>query len=82
MKTDYLVISPGRNEADFMPATLDSVIAHTNRPIKRIVVADGPTDELPETLAENVGCMDGLPAVLTNPACDSSTFARIRSRNE
>ncbi len=52
MMTDYLIISPGRNEAEFMRATLDSVIAQSVRPQKWVIVDDGSTDESPANLAE------------------------------
>ena len=48
----YLLISPCRNEADFMRRTLDSVIAQTVRPALWIIVDDGSTDATPQILAE------------------------------
>lgn len=48
----YLVISPGRNEADYMRRTLDSVVAQTERPTRWVIVDDGSTDESLEILAE------------------------------
>lgn len=55
-KTDaartYVVVSPGRNEADFMRRTLDSMVAQTIRPALWVIVDDGSTDASPEILAE------------------------------
>ena len=48
----YLIISPCRNEADFMRKTLDSVAAQSVLPDKWIIVDDGSTDDTPEILAE------------------------------
>ncbi|MFO8127010.1 glycosyltransferase family 2 protein [Yoonia sp.] len=48
----YVVISPGRNEADYMRCTLDSMVAQTLRPALWIIVDDGSTDESPQILAE------------------------------
>jgi glycosyltransferase involved in cell wall biosynthesis len=48
----YVVISPCRNEAQYMRQTLDSVIAQSVRPAKWIIVDDGSTDRTPEILAE------------------------------
>ena len=45
MSYKYVVISPCRNEASYMRATLDSVIAQTLLPEKWIIVDDGSTDE-------------------------------------
>ena len=47
----YVVISPGRNEADYMRRTLDSMIAQTERPTAWVIVDDGSTDDSPEILA-------------------------------
>ena len=48
----YVLISPCRDEADYMRQTLDSVIAQSIRPAKWIIVDDGSTDKTSEILAE------------------------------
>jgi poly-beta-1,6-N-acetyl-D-glucosamine synthase len=48
----YVLISPCRDEAEFMRQTLDTVIAQTLRPARWIIVDDGSTDETPRILAE------------------------------
>lgn len=48
----YVLISPCRNEADYMRRTLDSVAAQTIPPVQWIVVDDGSTDRTPEILRE------------------------------
>jgi poly-beta-1,6-N-acetyl-D-glucosamine synthase len=48
----YLLISPCRNEADYMRQTLDSVIGQSIRPAKWIIVDDGSTDQTPAILRE------------------------------
>ena len=52
MNRKYLLISPCRNEADFMRQALDSVIAQTIWPGKWVIVDDGSTDATPTILAE------------------------------
>jgi glycosyltransferase involved in cell wall biosynthesis len=52
MVSSYVLISPCRNEADFMRQTLDSVIAQTVRPARWVIVDDGSTDATPQILAE------------------------------
>src|SRR5688500_8483764 len=42
--TNYIIISPARDEEEFIERTLDSVIAQTIRPIEYIIVNDGSTD--------------------------------------
>ena len=48
----YVLISPCRDEAQYMRQTLDSVIAQTIRPAKWVIVDDGSTDATPQILAE------------------------------
>lgn len=48
----YLLISPCRDEAEYMGQTLDSVINQSIRPAKWVIVDDGSTDSTPQILAE------------------------------
>lgn len=48
----YVLISPCRNEADFMKVTLDSVIKQSILPSLWVIVDDGSTDETPAILKE------------------------------
>lgn len=52
MSRRYVIISPCRNEADFMRQTLDTVIAQSELPAKWVIVDDGSTDATPQILAE------------------------------
>ena len=54
MKKDksYVLISPCRDEAEFMRQTLDSIIAQSIRPAKWVIVDDGSTDRTPEILGD------------------------------
>jgi biofilm PGA synthesis N-glycosyltransferase PgaC len=40
----YVLITPARNEAQFIELTIKSVVAQTVRPLKWIIVSDGSTD--------------------------------------
>lgn len=46
----YLLISPCRNEAEYMEITLESVVNQSVKPAKWIIVDDGSTDATPEIL--------------------------------
>lgn len=48
----YVLISPCRNEAEYMRRTLDTVIAQTVQPALWVVVDDGSSDDTPRILAE------------------------------
>jgi len=47
----YVLITPARNEADFIELTLKSVASQTVRPLKWIVASDGSTDGMDEIVS-------------------------------
>ena len=49
---NYVLISPCRNEQEYMRHTLDSVLAQTVPPTLWVIVDDGSTDATPAILAE------------------------------
>ena len=52
MTRRYALISPCRNEADYMRQTLDTVIGQSVTPTRWVIVDDGSTDTTPQVLAE------------------------------
>jgi biofilm PGA synthesis N-glycosyltransferase PgaC len=44
----YVLITPARNEAQFIGLTIDAVVAQTVRPLKWMIVSDGSTDRTDE----------------------------------
>ncbi len=44
MALDYVLITPARNEADYIEKTLQSVVAQTHLPKRWVIVSDGSTD--------------------------------------
>lgn len=62
----YLLISPCRDEADFIRQTLDSVLAQSVRPAKWVIVDDGSTDETPRILADYANRHDWIE-IVTRP---------------
>lgn len=49
---DYCLISPARNEAEYIRQTLDSVLAQTVLPKRWILIDDGSTDDTAKILKE------------------------------
>ncbi len=45
MALDYVLITPARNEADFIEQTIQSVVQQTVLPRKWVIVSDGSTDD-------------------------------------
>jgi glycosyltransferase involved in cell wall biosynthesis len=52
MLPSYVLITPARNEAQFIELTIKSVVAQTVRPVKWIIVSDGSTDGTDEIVRE------------------------------
>lgn len=63
MTARYVIISPCRNEAEFMRQTLDSVVAQTVRPARWVIVDDGSSDDTPRILAEYAAQHDWIVVV-------------------
>jgi len=49
---DYCLISPARNEAEYITKTLDSVLAQTVLPKRWIIIDDGSTDDTSRILSD------------------------------
>lgn len=63
MSRRYVVITPCRNESDFMRQTLDSMVAQTVRPALWVIVDDGSTDPTPAILAEYAAKHDWIKII-------------------
>ena len=48
----YVLITPARNEAQFIELTIKAVVAQTIRPIRWIIVSDGSTDGTDEIVRQ------------------------------
>jgi len=47
----YVIITPARNEAQFIELTLQSMVAQTVRPLRWVIVSDGSTDGTDDIVA-------------------------------
>lgn len=63
MDTKYLIISPCRNEEEFMRETLDSVVGQTCLPSTWVIVDDGSTDSTPTILNEYASKYDFIKII-------------------
>ena len=52
MSRRYALVSPCRDEAEYLQITIDTVAAQTVPPTKWLIVDDGSTDDTPRILAE------------------------------
>jgi poly-beta-1,6-N-acetyl-D-glucosamine synthase len=51
----YVIITPARNEAQFIELTLQSMVAQTRRPLKWVIVSDGSTDGTDDIVCKYAG---------------------------
>src|SRR5690242_13079304 len=63
MSSNYVLISPCRDEAEYMRKTLDSVVGQSVRPTKWIIVDDGSSDRTPEILRDYCSRFDWIEVV-------------------
>jgi len=63
LNANYLIISPARNEENYMRETLESVLAQSVLPRKWIIVDDGSTDQTPIILKEYTMKYDWIKVV-------------------
>ncbi|MDO8846602.1 glycosyltransferase family A protein [Methylicorpusculum sp.] len=63
MTKNYVLISPCRNESEYMRETLDSVVAQSVKPAKWIIVDDGSTDATPQILSHYMQQYDWISVV-------------------
>ena len=63
MNNKYLIVSPCRNEEEYMRITLDSVCNQSITPDKWVIVDDGSTDATPDILKEYAAKYDFISIV-------------------
>ncbi len=59
----YVLITPARNEAEFIELTIKSVVEQTVRPAKWVIVSDGSTDGTDEMVKKHVAQHDWIELV-------------------
>jgi len=59
----YILITPARNEAQFIELTIKSVVAQTVRPLKWVIVSDGSTDGTDDIVAKYAAEHDWIELV-------------------
>jgi len=62
-KADYIIISPVRNEAQYLGATIASVVGQSVRPRSWAIVDDGSSDETGRIIDEAIRGHDWIKAV-------------------
>jgi len=77
----YVLITPARNEADFIEFTLKSVVAQTVRPAKWVIVSDGSTDATDEILTQYAANIPWLELVRMPERRERDFAGKVRAFN-
>src|SRR5216684_232739 len=70
----YVLITPARNEAQFIEMTIQSVVTQTLRPLRWVIVSDGSTDATDELVRHYAGQHTWIELV-RRPERKERTFA-------
>ena len=77
----YVLITPARNEEEFIEKTIKSVINQTILPIKWIIVSDGSTDDTADIVREYAGKHDFIDLISTIDESERVFSSKVRAFN-
>lgn len=75
------LITPARNEADFIEKTIHSVVAQTKTPLKWVIVSDGSTDGTDEIVKKYLPQYSWIELVHLSAQRDRNFGAKVHSFN-
>lgn len=71
----YVIVSPVRDEAEYLGRTIDSIVAQQHRPAEWVIVDDGSSDDTPRIAAAAAAEHDWI-RVITRPGRASAARGR------
>jgi glycosyltransferase involved in cell wall biosynthesis len=77
----YVLITPARNEAQFIERTLNSVVSQTVKPLRWVIVSDGATDGTDEIVSRYVARYDWIELVRLPERRDRSFSGKVGAFN-
>jgi glycosyltransferase involved in cell wall biosynthesis len=77
----YVLITPARNEADFIEKTIESMIHQTIPPIKWVIVDDGSTDSTPEIVGRYLDRYPWIALIQRPQRLDRSFAGKVQAFN-
>lgn len=78
---NYLLITPARNEAEFIESTIRSVIAQAVQPLKWLIVSDGSTDGTDAIVAKYAATHPWIELIRMPRRCDRSFGGKAHAVN-
>src|SRR5262249_32321750 len=77
----YVIITPARNEEQYIGLTLESVVRQTRRPLRWVIVSDGSTDRTDDIVGEYVRAYDWITLIPLPRQRDRSFAAKVHGFN-
>jgi glycosyltransferase involved in cell wall biosynthesis len=81
MALEYVLITPARNEADFIEKTLQSVVAQTVLPKRWVIVSDGSTDGTDDMVRRYQSGREWLELVRLPERAERNFAAKVEAFN-
>jgi glycosyltransferase involved in cell wall biosynthesis len=78
---NYVLITPARNEAEFIELTLKSVVSQTIRPLKWIIVSDGSTDGMDDIVNKYAAAHSWIELVRMPPRSERHFAGKVLAFN-
>ncbi|MFZ1289741.1 MAG: glycosyltransferase family A protein [Melioribacteraceae bacterium] len=80
--SQYILITPARNEEEFIKLTIDSVIKQTLIPLKWVIISDGSTDRTDEIVKEYVKSYPFIKLISRNPSAERNFASKVNAIKE
>ena len=77
----YVLVTPARNEAEYIELTIKSVVAQTMPPEKWVIVSDGSTDGTDEIVTKYLGANPWLELVTLPPRKERNFAGKVHAFN-
>ena len=77
----YVLITPARNEAEYIGLTIQSMITQTLRPLKWVIVSDGSTDQTDEIVLKAAAGHDWIELVRMPPRQERHFAGKVHAFN-
>ncbi len=77
----YVLITPARNEAEYIGLTIESMMAQTYRPLKWVIVSDGSTDQTDEIVRKAIAECNWIELVQMPPRKERHFAGKVGAFN-
>lgn len=78
----YVMITPARNEADYIGRTLDAMVRQAHKPLRWVIVSDGSTDGTDEIVSRYLPANPWIELVRRPPGTERTFAAKVYAFNE